>query len=184
MSAVSMGGQILQRSFQLNEAARFKGFQNSFCSKFWVLAIPVDHDVRIGGRLILHLDTWNIVGFATKRPSIDSLGIPLNADFKRRIYIDFHESWNLAAGAIPIHPSVCRCIEDDRYSMLRQDFADEGHRPIEVLSLLWVIGGMRRELLSQLVGLEHNRLDSTVLELSSEGRGNYRFPRSRQTRNP
>src|SRR4030095_13365334 len=149
-----------------------------------IIAMSCDHQLRKLGRLVRNLQSRHVACLSCVCLAINSFRVALNAYFERTIDEHFDEPWDLLPCPVAITPAVCRGIEDDRDSVIGQHPANESHRRIEILSILFVVTRLGGEQLAQFIGFEDGHLDSEIADLFREFNCHRRFSRSRQTRDP
>ena len=118
---------------------------NPFCGGFGHLRCSVQDNIRINGGLIGFLKTRHNLGFPLMARLVDALGISAHTDFQRALDVDFQESRNLPACVVAIHTPIGSRVKDNRYAVLCEQDANVSKLPIEDLSFLHIISGMRSE---------------------------------------
>src|SRR5262245_59356059 len=123
---------------------------------FWIFLIAPDHKIRLQRRLVCDLQSRHFARLALTRHAVDTLRITLHTNLQRTIDIDLDKSRNSLTCAVSIGSTIRSSIENDAESLLGKNFSNECQRCIEVFTIPLVVSGVRREHLSQRIGLENH----------------------------
>src|SRR5262245_45925045 len=122
--------------------------------------ITADHDVWLFRRLVRCLDAWYMARLFFTRCAINPFGITFDAHFQRAGDENFRKMRYALPRTLSIGSPIRSGVEDNGYSVLGEDPADECQRTIKIFAVSFVVRRCSREQFPQRVRFKDGELDA------------------------